>query len=47
MMSAGYSGTPLTKKMVIKSGNTLLFYNLHDYYWNLFSDLPENIKELN
>ncbi|AXT53955.1 DUF3052 domain-containing protein [Aquimarina sp. BL5] len=45
-MSAGYSGTPLAKKLGIKPGKTLLFYNRPDHYWNLFSDVPENIKEL-
>ncbi|WP_299443823.1 DUF3052 domain-containing protein [uncultured Aquimarina sp.] len=45
-MPAGYSGTPLSKKLGIKVGYTLLFYNRPDYYWNLFSDVPEGIKEL-
>ncbi|WP_298539454.1 DUF3052 domain-containing protein [uncultured Aquimarina sp.] len=45
-MSAGYSGTPLAKKLGIKDGLALLFYNRPDHYWNLFSDLPKNIKEL-
>ena len=45
-MPAGYSGTPLSKKLGIKVGNTLLFYNRPDHYWHLFSDIPEDIKEL-
>ncbi|WP_299221808.1 hypothetical protein [uncultured Aquimarina sp.] len=45
-MSAGYSGTTLAKKLGIKEGNTLLFYNRPDHYWDLFSDVPEHIKEL-
>jgi len=45
-MSAGYSGTPLAKKLGIKEGITIVLYNRPDYYWDLFSDLPESIKEL-
>jgi len=45
-MSAGYSGTPLAKKLGIKEGIKILLYNRPDHYWNLFSDLPESIKEL-
>ncbi|WP_027391247.1 hypothetical protein [Aquimarina latercula] len=45
-MPAGYSGTPLAKKLGIKEGCTILLYNRPDHYWNLFSDLPDKIKEL-
>ncbi|WP_405206376.1 DUF3052 domain-containing protein [Aquimarina sp. LLG6339-5] len=45
-MPAGYSGTPLAKKLGIKEGSTILLYNRPDHYWNLFSDLPDKIKEL-
>ncbi|MBW1296994.1 DUF3052 domain-containing protein [Aquimarina litoralis] len=45
-MSAGYSGTPLAKKLGIKTGNTILLYNAPDHYWDLFSDTPDDLKEL-
>ncbi|SEK37525.1 hypothetical protein SAMN04487910_0376 [Aquimarina amphilecti] len=45
-MPAGYSGTPLAKKLGIKEGATILLYNQPDHYWDLFSDLPESIKVL-
>ncbi|MFD2562124.1 DUF3052 domain-containing protein [Aquimarina rubra] len=45
-MPAGYSGTPLAKKLGLKEGATALFYNLPDHYWNLFSEIPKNITKL-
>ncbi len=42
-MSIGYSGTPLAKKLGIKNGNTVLLYNPPKNYFDLFSDLPENL----
>jgi len=46
-MPVGYSGTPLAKKLGIKEGYKIVLYNQPDYYWNLFSDLPENLELLN
>jgi len=46
MEPSGYSGTPLAKKMGIKSGFKIKLFNPPDYYFDLFSDLPQDIKEL-
>ena len=40
---AGYSGTPLAKKLGIKAGFQMLLVNAPNYYFNLFTDLSENI----
>ena len=40
-MPAGYSGTPLLKKLGIKAGNTLLLLNAPEHYLGLLGDLPE------
>ncbi|MEQ8924230.1 MAG: DUF3052 domain-containing protein [Fulvivirga sp.] len=40
-MNAGYSGTPLAKKLGIKEGFKVLFVNQPDHYFHLFTDLPE------
>jgi len=40
-MPAGYSGTPLTKKLGLKEGHRAWLINEPDHYLNLFSDLPE------
>ncbi|MEO1487596.1 MAG: DUF3052 domain-containing protein [Bacteroidota bacterium] len=45
-MNAGYSGTPLAKKLGIKEGFQILLHNAPDYYFELFSDLPENLEQL-
>lgn len=42
-MSAGYSGTPLARKLGIKEGTSLLLYNAPDHYWKLFSDVPKDL----
>lgn len=44
-MSA-YSLTPLAKKLGIKSGFKIRLINQPDYYFNLFTDLPTDIKVL-
>jgi hypothetical protein len=44
---AGYSGTPLAKKLGIKEGFKIALYNQPDYYFNLFTDFPENVKLIN
>ena len=43
MKSAGYSGTPLAKKLGIKEGFCISIMNAPDYYFDLFTDLPSNI----
>lgn len=42
-MPAGYSGTPLAKKLGIKSGFKVLILNAPVYYYDLFEDLPSDI----
>ena len=39
-MPAGYSGTPLVKKLGIKPGNKVLIVNEPDHYFELLVDLP-------
>ena len=36
----GYSGSPLVKKLVIKSGIQILLLNEPGHYFDLFTDLP-------
>jgi hypothetical protein len=40
---AGYSETPLAKKLGIKSGFTIRLIAVPDYYFELFSDFPEKV----
>ncbi|MDF2431849.1 MAG: hypothetical protein JWP44_1480 [Mucilaginibacter sp.] len=40
---AGYSGTPLAKKLGIKPGFNIKLVNAPDYYFSLFTDLPANL----
>ncbi|MEO7988914.1 MAG: DUF3052 family protein [Chryseolinea sp.] len=44
MKTTGYSGTPLAKKLGIKEGYTIRLVNPPDYYFELFDDLPKDIK---
>ena len=44
MQPAGYSGTPLAKKLGIKEGFKIALYNQPDYYFKLFTDFPAEIK---
>lgn len=44
-MASGYSGTPLAKKLGIKSGMHYRVYNAPDYYFNLFENWPEGTIE--
>lgn len=44
MAVAGYSGTPLVKKLGIKPGATILLVNTPDHYFDLLEELPEDIK---
>lgn len=43
-MTIGYSGTPLARKLGIKEGYAVLFFNTPTYYKELFSDFPEVYK---
>ncbi|MDN5204170.1 DUF3052 family protein [Fulvivirgaceae bacterium BMA10] len=43
-MPAGYSGTPLVKKLGIKEGFKIHPYNQPDHYFELLEDLPESIE---
>ena len=46
MKTSGYSGTPLAKKLGIKQGFKIKLINRPDYYFQLFIDLPSDIKEV-
>jgi hypothetical protein len=41
MSLAGYSGTPLAKKLGIKEGFAIAVINAPEYYFDLFTDLPQ------
>jgi hypothetical protein len=41
MSLAGYSGTPLAKKLGIKEGFAIAVINAPDHYFDLFTDLPK------
>lgn len=43
-MAAGYSGTPLAKKLGLKDGFHIKIVNAPNGYWQLFDQLPE-LKE--
>lgn len=43
---AGYSGTPLVKKLGIKDGNKIFLANAPSDYLKLVSPLPEGVKVL-
>lgn len=40
---AGYSGTPLAKKLGIKPGFHIKLVNAPDHYFELFTDLPPDL----
>ena len=42
-MTAGYSGTPLAKKLGIKQGSKISLFNQPDYYLTLFTDFPADV----
>lgn len=44
MSASGYSGTPLAKKLGIKEGFKIRLINPPDYYFDLFEDLPDELK---
>ena len=43
---AGYSNTPLAKKLGIKDGFKVLMVNPPEHYWELFENLPDTIEQL-
>jgi hypothetical protein len=46
-MTAGYSGTPLAKKLGIKEGFKIALYHQPENYFELFTDLPTVIQVSN
>ncbi len=44
--STGYSGTPLAKKLGIKDGFKIRIVNQPAHYFELFTEMPENISIL-
>ena len=46
MNQYGYSGTPLAKKLGIKEGFKIRLINQPTHYFELFTDMPENVKIL-
>ncbi|WP_422861294.1 DUF3052 domain-containing protein [Flagellimonas sp. W118] len=40
---AGYSGTPLAKKLGIKEGFSIMLYNPPKHYFSLFEDFPKDV----
>lgn len=46
MKPSGYSGTPLAKKLGIKSGFRMRLINQPEYYFELFTDMPDDITIL-
>ncbi|OOQ61666.1 DUF3052 family protein [Mucilaginibacter pedocola] len=40
---AGYSGTPLAKKLGIKPGFKVLLINQPEHYFGLFADMPADV----
>ncbi|TAG99688.1 MAG: DUF3052 domain-containing protein, partial [Sphingobacteriales bacterium] len=46
MKTTGYSGTPLARKLGIKEGFKIRLVDQPDYYFNLFTDLPETLTIL-
>jgi len=41
---SGYSGTPLAKKLGIKAGFNIALINAPEYYLDLFTDLPGDLR---
>ena len=44
MSSAGYSGTPLVKKLGLTAGMTVLFRFAPTHYFSLLRDLPDDLR---
>jgi hypothetical protein len=47
MQTFGYSGTPLAKKLGIKSGFKIALINAPEHYLNLFTDMPPDVVFVN
>jgi hypothetical protein len=45
-MTAGYSKTPLAKKLGIKENFSIILFNEPTHYKRLFSDFPKNTQQL-
>ena len=45
MPTTGYSGTPLAKKLGLKSGFKCWFFNAPERYFELFDDLPADLNQ--
>lgn len=43
---AGYSGTPLIKKLGIKTDFSILILNQPDHYFEMLGELPENVQQV-
>jgi len=41
---AGYSGTPLLKKLGIKEGHQCIIFNEPELYWDWLNPLPEGVQ---
>jgi Protein of unknown function (DUF3052) len=41
---AGYSGTPLAKKLGIKEGSRIFLFGAPRNYWDLLAPLPEDVQ---
>ena len=46
MATAGYSQSPLAKKLGIKSGFKIRLINQPDNYFSLFTDMPDDVELL-
>ncbi len=46
MTIAGYSKTPLAKKLGIKAGMQILLYDPPGHYFDLFEDFPDRVERL-
>lgn len=46
MKPSGYSGTPLAKKLGIKSGFNIKLVDQPEHYFDLFSDMPADITNI-
>ena len=46
MQTAGYSQTPLAKKLGIKEGFRVRLINTPEYYFELFTDMPQSMSIL-
>jgi len=44
MSSAGYSGTPLAKKLGIKEGSRIYIWGLHEEYKKFFDAVPDQVR---